>query len=83
MLNPVISGAVESPRKRNSPVALGTVLSIPVGVGVGVAVGVGVGEMSGVGVGEGASLTIRRGEITQPAMSRSSVKMAAMIMVAN
>ena len=47
--------------------------------GVGVGVGVGVGEMVGVGVGEGLSFTIRRGEITQPAiiMIRSSKKMEA------
>jgi hypothetical protein len=45
----------------------------------GVGVGVGVGEIVGVGVGvgEGLSFTIRRGEITQPAMINSSTKMEA------
>src|SRR5579859_195416 len=65
ILNPVIRGALESPRKRNCK---GTVA--PIGVGVGV--GVGVGETVGVGVGDGFSFTTRRGEITQPAMSRNN-----------
>jgi hypothetical protein len=44
-----------------------------VAIGVGVGVGVGVGETVGVGVGEGW-LTTRRGEITQPAISRNNNK---------
>ena len=66
ILNAVISGISERPRKRNCA-------GIMAAAGVGV--GVGVGEMVGVGVGEGLSFTIRRGEITQPAMIKSSTKM--------
>ena len=70
ILNAAISGASERPRKRNWA---GTIAA----TGVGVGVGVGVGEMVGVGVGEGLWFTIRRGEITQPAMIKSSTKMEA------
>jgi hypothetical protein len=65
ILNAVIRGALESPRKRN----WGTVAAIGVGVGVGV----GVGEIVGVGVGEGPPTNVRRGEMTQPAISRNTV----------
>ncbi|HET9839001.1 MAG TPA: hypothetical protein VFR84_12255 [Candidatus Angelobacter sp.] len=52
-------------------------IGVGVGVALGVAPGVGVGEIVGVGVGEGFSATTRRGEITQPASSRSNSRIAA------
>jgi len=73
MRKPEINGVSGSPTKRNC----GTVAAIGVGVGLGVVPGVGVGETFGVGVGEGLSFTIRRGEITQPAINRSKSRSAA------
>ena len=71
ILNALITGASDSPRKRNSA-------EIVADIGVGVGVGVGVVPGVGVGVGEGFTFATRRGEITQPPMTRRR-QIAAMV----